>query len=173
MKSLWFVNYEITYHHQAYARSFMQCSFNKASLTSRTWWMEPPADGHLFWYSPIILCYWCIHKNDATDLPSVGHAPEAAFPAVQIDSLPQKGRQPGLWLLNTSVQDNHLGNLKTQPSLPSTRRRSLLRRTIELPVAFLLVCQGIQSGQSRPHPSFRILKLLWVQFVAITEWTTL
>ena len=36
--------------------------------------MEPTADGRLFWCSPITLYYWCFHKTDTTDLPSVSCA---------------------------------------------------------------------------------------------------
>ena len=56
----------------------MQRFLNKASLTSRTQWMEPTADGHLLWCVPITLYYWCIHVGDATDLPAISQALEAS-----------------------------------------------------------------------------------------------
>lgn len=63
--------------------SFMQYSFNKASLTSRIQWMEHTA----FWCSLIISYYWCIHKNNAIDLPPIGHVLEAAFTTVHMGLL--------------------------------------------------------------------------------------
>lgn len=69
---LWAMKFCNTTRHMS--QSFMQWSFNKASLTSRTQWMELTIDSHLFYCSPITLYYWCIHKNVAIDLPPIGHA---------------------------------------------------------------------------------------------------
>lgn len=90
---LWTMKWGDTTRHMPHCST--QCFFNEASLISRTPWMQPTVDGHLFWCSPIRLYYCYIHKDNATDLPSIGQALRTVFSTGQTErtDLPEKSSQ--------------------------------------------------------------------------------